>query len=263
MKNVIVIKIGGSTFGSGDTTLEDLVSLQKQGESMVVVHGGGNVVTSWLKRQGIAAHFVRGERVTDAPTLEVVTAVLAGLVNKELVAAINVLGGRAVGLSGVDGVLLAARIKNQELGYVGAVEKVNVACLEALLEAGFMPVVSPIGLHSVGLSEGAPQLVNINGDPVAGELAVALGAKKLIFLTDTCGVCDKSGNTVPALTVAEAHELIASGVIAGGMIPKVEACLRALTVGAESRIVDGRPQRALIGEIEGRGVGTTLHGLVD
>ena len=169
MEKVIVVKIGGSTFDSRDTTLEDIVSLQKAGRLLVVVHGGANVVTEWLRRQGIATRFVHGERVTDAATLEVVTAVLAGLVNKEIVAAVNCLGGQAVGISGVDGTLIESKMKGKDMGYVGEVVKVNTALLEGLLENGFVPVVSPLSLYSVDRPAEAPRIMNVNGDHIAGE----------------------------------------------------------------------------------------------
>ena len=196
---VIVIKIGGSTFESRDTTIEDIVALQKQGKSMVIVHGGGVTVTEWLTRQGVSTRFVRGERVTDMPTLEVVTAVLAGLVNKEIVAAINSLGGQAVGISGVDGALIQGRMKDKEMGYMGTVVKVDSALLEVLLKAGFIPVISPLGLYAFDRPEEAPPIVNINGDPVAGEIAAALGAERLIFMTNVAGINDQSGKVISSL----------------------------------------------------------------
>jgi acetylglutamate kinase len=256
---VIVVKIGGSTFGSRDTIIEDIVTLQKQGKLLVIVHGGGNVVTEWLTRQGISTRFVHGERVTDLATLEVVTAVLAGLVNKEIVAAINSLGGQAVGISGVDGALIQSRIKDGGMGYVGTVVKVNPAPLEALLRAGFVPVVAPLSLYSVDRPEDAPQIVNINGDPVTGDIVAALGAEKLVFLTDVAGVCDRSGKVIPRLSAGEAESLVASGVVSGGMIPKINACLKALTSAATTRIIDGRQPHALLRETEDGAGGTTIY----
>lgn len=254
-----MVKIGGSTFDSRDTTIEDIVSLQKQGKSLVVVHGGANVVTEWLARQGISTRFVHGERVTDLPTLEVVTAVLAGLVNKEIVAAINSLGGQAVGISGVDGALIQGKMRNREMGYVGTVVKVNPVPLEALLTAGFVPVVSPLSLHTVDRPDDAPPIINLNSDPVAGEIAAALGAERLIFLTNVTGICDQSGRVISRLSTDEAAALMASGVASGGMIPKINACLRALTSTAIARIIDGRQPHALIKELEGQGGGTAIY----
>jgi acetylglutamate kinase len=258
MKDVAVIKIGGSTFGSRDTTIEDIVSLQKQGRALIVVHGGGSTVTDWLQRQGIKTRFVRGERVTDLPALEVATAVLAGLANKEIAAEINLKGGRAVGISGSDGPLIEARVKGPEMGYVGDVVRVNPAILEALLGAGFIPVISPISLHADERPAGAPALLNVNGDPIAGEIAAAIGAARLIFLTDVEGIRDASGKTVPRLSAAEATAWIESGAIAGGMIPKINACLLALNAGAVTRIIDGRQPHALLKEFEGKAGGTTI-----
>jgi len=258
IQDIIVIKIGGSTFGSGDTTIEDIVALQKKGTPLVVIHGGGNTCTDWLKRLNINTKFVRGERITDLPSLEVVTAVLAGLVNKEIVAAINTRGGKAVGISAADGLLIESKIKDKEMGYVGAVEKVNPAVLEALLKAGFVPVVSPISLLSIDRTADDPVIINVNGDPIAGEIAVALKAKRLIYLTDVDGIKDGSGQTISKITRAEAEGMVSSGVISGGMIPKINACLRALGAGAVTRIVNGKKPHALLAEITSGDGGTTI-----
>jgi len=259
LDKVIVVKLGGATLGSHDTVIEDIVSLQQQGKLSVVVHGGGKLVTEWLSRQGISTRFVQGERVTDKATLEMVTAVLAGLVNKEIVAAINSLGGRAIGISGVDGALIQGRIKDIELGYMGTVVKVNTAPLEALLQAGYVPIISPLSLHSLDKPGDAPQILNINGDPVAGEIAAAIGAERLIFLTDVVGICDQSGKLLPQLSSSEAEALMVSGVASGGMIPKIKACLRALANTSTTRIIDGRQPHALLREMEGYGSGTTVY----
>lgn len=261
MSGVIVVKLGGATLGSHDTTIEDLVYLQKQGRLLVVVHGGGKVGTEWLSRLGISTRFVDGERVTDKATLEVVTAVLAGLVNKEIVAAINSLGGRAVGISGVDGALIQGKVKSEEMGYMGTVVKVEVALLRVLLDSGYIPVVAPVSLYSFDKPDRAPQLLNINGDPVAGEVAAAIAAEKLIFLTDVAGVRDRSGDLLPWLSPSEAEALMTSGVISGGMVPKIKACLRALTATSTTHIIDGRQQHALLREVEEGGSGTTIQRL--
>jgi acetylglutamate kinase len=258
MEGITVIKIGGSTFGSRDTTIDDIVALQKRGEPLVVVHGGGKTVTDWLKKQGVETKFVRGERVTDRATLDVATAVLAGLANKEITAAINVRGGKAVGLSGVDGDLIESRAKNAEMGYVGEVVKVNPAVLEVLVGAGFVPVVSSISLYAIDRPDGAAEIINVNGDPVAGDLAAALKAKKLVFLTDVDGVQDKEGRTLRYLTAAQTEAYIYDGTIAGGMIPKISACLTAVNAGTVTRIIDGRQPHALVKEIEGGQGGTTI-----
>jgi acetylglutamate kinase len=254
----LVIKIGGSTFGSSDTTVEDLVTLQKRGVPLVVVHGGGNVASEWLGRLDIATSFVRGLRITDLETLRVVTAVLAGLVNKELVSAIWRSGGKAVGLSGADGGLMLAKNKTPELGYTGEELKVNVAVIELLLKAGYMPVIAPI---SLGLLEGSDMdtnLLNVNGDTAAGEIAASLQVEKLIFLTDVPGLYDSSKKLIRKLSPQDARELVTSGVASGGMVAKIEACLMALTKIPITRIIDGRLSHALLDEVEGGGDGTTI-----
>ena len=260
MNRFIVVKIGGATLGNHDTTLEDVVYLQKQGRLLVVVHGGGRVSTEWLSRLGIPTRFVDGERITDKSTLEVVTAALAGLVNKEIVATINNLGGRAIGISGVDGALLQSKIKNEEMGYTGTVVKVEVFPLKMFLDSGYIPVVAPLSLHSFDRPDKAPPLLNINADPVAGEIAVAIGAEKLIFLTDVSGVRDRSGKLLPRLSASEAEALMDSGVISGGMIPKIKASLRAVSATSTAHIISGRQPHALLKEIEGSGEGTTISG---
>ena len=254
----LAIKIGGSTLGNHDTTIEDLVTLQKRGMPMVVIHGGARVVSDWLNRLGISTDFVQGLRITDLESLRVVTAVLAGLVNKELVSAIWNLGGKAVGLSGVDGGMIQARNKTPELGYTGEDLEVDGALLETLLKEGYIPVVAPV---SLGLSEELRKntyLLNVNGDTVAGEIAKALNAEKLIYLTDVPGLYDSSKKLIRRLSPDDARELIASGVASGGMATKIETCLRALTTVPITRIIDGRLPHALLNEVEGKGDGTTI-----
>ena len=254
-KEITVVKIGGSTLGNHDTTLEDLVELQKQGKSLVVVHGGAKVTSGWLARLGISTSFMNGLRVTDAETLRVVAAVLGGLVNKELVVAIQALGGKAIGLSGSDGNLLRATIKSPELGYVGEIMAVDPAPLRLLLEKGYMPVVAPISFGSVG---DRVTLLNINGDAAAGEIAAALAAEKLIFLTDVDGICSASGKVISKLNIAEVKALLNSEVASGGMIPKIEACLKALTTVPLVRIIDGKLPHALLNETKNGIGGTTI-----
>jgi acetylglutamate kinase len=256
-RKIIVVKIGGSTLGNHDTTLEDLVELQKQGESLVVVHGGAKLTSEWLARLGIPTSFVNGLRVTDAETLKVVTAALGGLVNKELVVAIQALGGKAVSLSGCDGKLLWASIKSPQLGYVGEIVAVDPTPLKLLLDAGYMPVVAPVSLGSV---EGRTMLLNVNGDTAAGEIAAALAADKLIFLTDVDGIRDGSGKMIPRLNSAEAKDMLSSRAASGGMVPKIEASLRALTATQVVRIIDGKISHALLHEITGQARQTESRG---
>jgi acetylglutamate kinase len=260
MSKVIVVKLGGATLGNHDTTLQDIVSLQKQGWSIVIVHGGGKMITNWLEQRGIATKFIDGERVTDEATLEVVVSVLAGVVNKEIVADINALGGLAMGISGVDGAFIQGKIKHKELGYIGEVVKVDPAPLQTLLKAGYVPVVAPVSLNTGEKIPGERGVLNINADVVAGEIAAAIGAEKLIFLTDVVGICDQKGKLVPKLSIKEAEALMASGTASGGMIPKVKACLKALSgVLKACIIIDGRQPHALLNEIEGKGGGTTIR----
>ncbi|HEY96148.1 MAG TPA: acetylglutamate kinase [Dehalococcoidia bacterium] len=257
MKKVIVVKIGGATLGSHDTALEDIVELQKQGKSVVVVHGGGKLITEWLDKQKVPTNFLRGERVTDKPTLEVATAVLSGLVNKDITASINARGGKAVGISGVDGSVIEGEIREKEKGYVGAVTKVNTVVLEALLGSGFIPVISPIGMNSAKQDD-EPSTLNYNADIIAGEIAAALNSEMLIFLTDVDGISDKDGKVLSKLTADKARALMDSGVASGGMIPKINACLKALTVKASARIIDGRQSHALLNELKGSSGGTKI-----
>ena len=255
----IVVKIGGSTLGSHDTTLKDLVSLQKKGFKLAVVHGGGQIISQWMERQGTMPRFVRGLRVTDAQSLEIVTAVLTGLVNKQLVASIMALGGKAIGLSGVDGGLLECRLADPELGYVGEVTKVNTIPLEQALEGGYIPLVAPVGLHSNDGSKNAGCLLNINGDTATGDVAHGLGASRLIFLTDVEGVLDGSGRIVPRLNARQAQMYIRSGIVKGGMIPKLEACIKALPHVSTADIVDGRAPEALKRCVYGEAMGTRVQ----
>jgi len=266
LDKIIVVKIGGATFGKHEPTVldigdvEDVVELQRRGKSLIIVHGGGKLITEWLKKQEVPSQFINGERVTDRPTLEVVVSVLAGLVNKEIVAAINSRGGQAVGISGVDGALIQSEVENIKLGCVGRVVKVDLTLLEALLQSGYIPVVAPLGLYSGGRASQAPQILNINADVVAGEIAAAVAAERLIFLTDVAGIYDEQGNLIPHLSPGETEALLASGVASEGMIPKIKACLRALSSTQTVSIIGGKIPHALLKEIEEGDVGTTVKG---
>lgn len=249
----LVVKLGGSALGAHDTALADVAALQRLGVRVVVVHGGGAAISQWLGRVGLEARFVRGLRVTDAPTLEVVCMVLAGKVNKELVSQLLALGAPAVGLSGADGGLLRARLRDPELGFVGEVTGVQVAPLTALLGAGFLPIVAPLALGDDG------QLLNVNADTAAGDVACGLGADRVIFLTDVPGVLGPDGQVRPTLTAGEVTAMIAGGVIHGGMIPKAEACLHALRGAQHVQIVDGRAPHALLHALLlSEGAGTSI-----
>ena len=256
----LVVKIGGSTLGSHDTSLRDLVALQRAGREVVVVHGGGPVISQWMQRQGIPPRFVNGLRVTDAASLDIVVAVLTGLVNKELVAMLHSLGGRALGLSGLDAGLLEARVANPELGFVGEITRVNPEPLRAVLAGGYMPLLAPLAMQEADGSDHAGGPLNINGDTVAGELACELGAERLIFLTDVPGVMDGNGRVLARLDWRRANLLLGSDVVRGGMVPKLAACLRALERCPAADIVDGREPGALADCVAGRGAGTRIIG---
>ena len=254
----VLVKIGGSTLGSHDTSLQDLVSLQREGLKLIVVHGGGNVISRWMVRHGSIPRFVRGLRVTDAESLEIVVAVLTGLVNKQLVASLMSLGGRAIGMSGVDGGLLEAEVAEEELGFVGEVTRVNPEPLSRALEGGYIPLVAPLGLHRVDGSQYSGSMLNINGDTVAGELARAVSAERLVFLTDVEGVMDGSGRVIRRLNERNARLLLESNVVKGGMIPKLRACVRALDRVPLTDIVDGRKPGALVECLKGSSTGTRI-----
>ena len=252
----IVIKIGGSTLGNHDTTLDDLVILQASGLLPVVIHGGGNKITEWLTGLQIKSEFVGGLRVTNKLTLDVVVAVLCGLINKELVSSISKLGGKAMGISGIDGNLIQAAIKQKELGYVGEVVKVNINSVQTIIDAGYIPVIAPCAYN---IDKDDPvKLLNINGDTAASEIAIALNADRLIFLTDVDGVRDGTGKILHHLNVKIATKLIAEKIIDGGMIPKVEACFKAVNSVKTTQIIDGRKAHALIHSIENKTQGTFI-----
>ncbi len=242
----IVVKIGGSALGPEDTTFADIVALHRAGTRVVVVHGGGPTITEWLQRTGVETQFVEGRRVTDEATLEVVTAVLSGLVNKRTVAALQRAGGSAAGISGSDGPTVIARIRDPALGRVGDVAEVRSELLDAISGAGMIPVVSPVS------REDSPEagILNVNADSVAGALAEAVRADRVVFLTDVAGVLGADQELIPRLEGAEVRGLIEQGTISGGMIPKVEACLSALWYARAAQIVDGRRERALIAALE-------------
>lgn len=253
----LLIKVGGSIIGEGDTSLEDLVWLQGNGYEPVVVHGGGKIITSWLEKARIPTSFAGGIRVTDAQSIDMAVAMLAGLVNKTFVAKLLAAGGKAVGISGVDGGVLHARIKRPELGFVGEVATVNLGLLENLIDQGYIPVIAPIAAAASDTGQ-AEVLVNINADFVAASVASSMKVAECIFLTDVPGVINTDGKVYDRLTAEEAKSLI-SKVVTGGMIPKVEACLQALGGAGSSLILDGRKPNALKEAISGRYAGTRIE----
>lgn len=260
----IVLKYGGHAMLNEElktAVLTDVVLMHYVGIRPVIVHGGGPEITSMLRRLGIPSRFVNGLRVTDRETVEVVEMVLVGRLNKEIVARINRLGGRAVGLSGKDADLLEARKLSSEqepdLGFVGEVAAVNPAVVKTLINEGYIPVVAPVGWGPDG------ETYNINADHVAGRLAAALGADKLLVLTDVPGILaqpDEPDSLLSTVRSGEIPALMAAGKIRGGMIPKVECCLAALEGGVGSaHIVDGRVPHAVLLELfADHGIGTMV-----
>ena len=250
----LVIKLGGSTLDNQRDALEDIVWLRGLGAHPVLVHGGGPEINDWLERVGLPRRFERGLRVTDAATLDVVRMVLAGKVNGDLVRLLVSLGGRAIGLSGIDGGLLHARQIAADLGYVGAVTTVDAGVITALSAAGFIPVIAPIALGD------EDTVLNVNADDAAADLARGLSATKLLYLSDVPGVLDAQGRLLSELTDHEVRALIDQGVISGGMIPKAEAALRALETTERVHIVDGREPHVLIRELfTHEGAGTMIR----
>ena len=259
----IVVKYGGAAMKDSslkEKVIRDVVFMACVGLRPVIVHGGGPEINTWLDKLGIAPQFKNGLRVTDAATMDVVEMVLVGRVNKEIVALINQAGKSAVGLCGIDANLIRARPADAEgVGFVGEVATVNTHILETLVESGHIPVVSSVAADEMG------QSYNINADTVAGEIAAALGAEKLILLTDTAGILRdyKDPSTlIPRLDLQSARQLIETGVVSGGMIPKVSCCVRSLAQGVKAaHIVDGRLPHALLLEIfTDAGIGSMIVG---
>lgn len=250
---LLVIKLGGSTLEHQRDVLQDIIWLRSLGAFPVLVHGGGPYINAWLEKLNIPTRFENGQRVTDARTLDIVRMVLLGQVNSELVLMATQMGGRAIGLSGTDGGMVRAKILNQRLGFVGEVESVDPALVQSLLDQEYIPVVAPLGQGPDG------SCLNINADLVAARLARALKAEKLIFLSDIAGICRQDGSLISELTETEAKQLITDGVISGGMIPKVVACLDALSTVSCVHIVDGGEPNVLLRELfTDQGAGTTL-----
>ena len=263
----LVIKFGGSAMIQDSLKNDfalDVVLLKYVGMNPVIVHGGGPEITSWLERLGKKSSFVNGLRITDSESMDVIEMVLVGRINKEIVNLINQQGGSAVGLSGKDGELILARkmgpqgAENKEniidMGMVGEVEAINPRIIEVLDEGRFIPVISPVGVDSRG------ETFNINADLVAGQIASSLEAEKLIILTDVSGVLDETKKLIPVLSYDQVSNLIAGGVIQGGMKPKLTCCMESLENGVKkAHIIDGRISHALLLEIfTDTGVGTVI-----
>lgn len=257
----IVIKYGGSAMIAENlkqSFARDIILMKYVGLNPVIVHGGGPEINELLKRLGKESKFVKGIRVTDEETMAVVEMVLVGKVNKEIVGMINHFGGKAVGLSGKDGNLIKAKklkIKGADMGMVGTVKSINPNVIETLDKNKFIPVIAPVGVGEDG------RTYNINADIVAGRIAGALKAEKLILLTDVEGVLDKNKKLISTLSIKEAKALIKKGIASGGMIPKLECCLDALSNGvSKAHIIDGRVEHAVLLEIfTTAGIGTEIY----
>ena len=268
----IVVKYGGNAMAGGENTAasdfaQDIVLMKQVGIDPVVVHGGGPQIGAMLKRLSIPSHFIDGLRVTDQAAMEVVEMVLAGSINKQIVSSINAAGGRAVGLSGKDGNLVVAKkvekttkdpvtgeMKTVDYGFVGEPEKINPEVVHTIIKSELIPVIAPIGVGTKG------ETFNINADTVAGAVAGAIKAERLVLLTDVEGVLDKEGKLVSRLSVTEARALIADGTISGGMIPKIETAIDAVESGVHAAVIlDGRIPHVLLLELfTEHGAGTLI-----
>ena len=259
---IVVVKYGGNAMVNAmlkHQVMEDIVLLSLIGVKTVLVHGGGPEISETMQRLGKKAEFVDGLRVTDRETVDIVQMVLAGSINKTLVNLLQMNGGKAMGISGMDGRLIEARIKDERLGYVGDVVHVNIEPVTDLLEKGYIPVISTIGCDRDG------NTYNINGDTAAAHIAGALGAERLIMLTDIAGILrdrNDPASLIPAITIDEAKQLREDGVISGGMIPKVECCIDAIHRGVKNAIImDGRIPHSILMEIlTDEGAGTMVSG---
>jgi acetylglutamate kinase len=266
----IVVKYGGHAMGEerlADLFAADVVLLKQIGMNPIVVHGGGPQIGQMLERLKIKSSFIDGLRVTDRETVEIVEMVLSGSINKQLVSAVNNAGGFAIGLSGKDANLIRARKlerarresdshleKVLDLGFVGEPQSINADVLALFERSAIIPVIAPIGVGASG------ETYNINADTVAGAVAAAVKATRLLLLTDVKGVLDKQKHLLHELTLAEVHALIADGTIQGGMIPKVETCLEAVEGGVEAAVIlDGRVPHAILLELFAEGAGTLIR----
>ena len=256
---IVVVKFGGNAMGDAEAMAEfarDVVLMRQVGVNPVVVHGGGPMINEMLAKLGIKSEVVRGKRVTDKATVEVVEMVLTGLVNKRIVQAIMDEGGRAVGLSGKDDDLMVAVADDPELGFVGRPVEMNVQVLRDMFSAGIIPVVAPV---ATGMDPN--ETFNVNGDTAAGAIAGALKADRLLLLTDVSGVKDASGEVVTQLSPEQVREMTAEGTIAGGMIPKTETALAALEQGVRAVVIlDGRlPNASLLELFTEHGAGSIIR----
>lgn len=258
---IVVIKYGGNAMINQELkeqVMQDIVLLWLTGVKVVLVHGGGPEISDMMAKLGKEAKFVDGLRVTDKESVDIVQMVLAGKINKSLVNYIERTGGKAMGISGMDGRLIEAKMKNEKLGFVGTITKVNIETVTDLLEKGYIPVISTVGCDREG------NVYNINADTAAAFIAGALNAKRLIMMTDIAGILkdkDDPSTLIPEITISKAKELFDSGVISGGMIPKVDCCIEAIDKGVQKVIImDGRVPHSILMELfTDEGAGTMVH----
>lgn len=259
---IVVIKYGGNAMineNLKEQVMEDIVLLWLIGVKVVLVHGGGPEISELMDKLGKKPEFVGGLRVTDKETVDIVQMVLAGKVNKTLVNLLEMKGGKAVGISGMDGRLIEAKMKDEKLGYVGEITNINISPINDLLEKGYIPVVSTVGCDKQG------NTYNINGDTAAARIAGALEAENLIMMTDVAGILrdkDDTSSLIPEVTVSGAKKLYEEGIVSGGMIPKVDCCIEAINRGVEKVIImDGRVSHSILMEIlTDEGAGTMVIG---
>lgn len=259
---IVVVKYGGNAMINQqlkEQVMEDIVLLWLIGVKVVLVHGGGPEISELMAKLGKKPEFVDGLRVTDKETVDIVQMVLAGKVNKSLVNFLEKKGGKAMGISGMDGGLIQAKMKDVRLGYVGDITKINIECVEDLLQKGYIPVISTIGCDGDG------NAYNINGDTAAARIAGALKAERLIMMTDIAGLLkdkDDPSTLIPEVTISQANKLMADGVVQGGMIPKVKCCIDAIGHGVKNVIImDGRIPHSILMEIlTDEGAGTMVVG---
>ena len=259
---VIVVKYGGNAMVNPELkeqVMEDIVLLWLTGVKVVLVHGGGPEISDMMSKLGKKAEFIDGLRVTDKETVDIAQMVLSGKINKTLVNLIQMKGGKAMGVSGIDGRLIEAKPKNEKLGYVGEIENINIGPVLDLLEKGYIPVISTIGCDGYG------NVFNINGDTAAACIAGALKAERMIMMTDIAGILKDKDNPetlIPKITVKEAERLFKDGVISGGMIPKTDCCIKAIECGVKNVVImDGRiPHSILMELLTDEGAGTMVTG---
>jgi acetylglutamate kinase len=258
MNKLNVIKIGGSTISEWNKSLNQIKEIINLGESIVLVHGGGKTISDWSSRLGIRPEFVKGLRKTDPETLEIACAILSGLVNTKLVTMLESIGVNSVGFSGVSGKLLISEPKHKDLGLVGKILDVNSRIIISLIKDNFVPVISPLGYNDHSLNIETDGILNINADEVAAEIAKKIKASKIIYQTDVDGILDQNGRIIPNMTLNQSKEILNSGIISGGMIPKLQSCIEAIDGGVDHGHIINADNDSLIKIFKKNKIGTHL-----